>query len=91
MVNAMLVKSPGSVTQTELSDLEALANKCPLVDGNAVYQARALLCALSKDNLQFDENCDFESRSKAGRRTVETETGTEPQSISLFLILVKAT
>ena len=79
----MLMKSPASLTQTELSDLNTLANKCPLVDGKAVYQARALLCALSKDNLQFTENCEFESSTKARMRTVE-QAGVEPQTISLF-------
>lgn len=82
LINEALLKQAtgnGSFSATELTDLSQLANQCPLMYGTAVYQARALLCAIAKDQLVFNENCEVETKSrKAGSPEMDEE------QISLF-------
>ncbi len=83
LVNAALLKHmshAGSFAQSELDDLNTLANKCPLMHGPAVYQTRALLCALAKDNLVFTDNCEVDNKSRKALSTVTTVE----ESIHLF-------
>ena len=83
LVNAALLKhmtQAGSFTQPELDDLNILANKCPLMHGSSVYQARALLCALTKDNLIFNDNCNVDNKS----RKAFSNGNTVEESINLF-------
>jgi len=81
LINEALLKQAtgsSSLNATELADLNQLANQCPLVYGTAVYQARALLCALAKDQLVFTENCEFESKSRKG---INPDTNQESTSL----------
>lgn len=83
LVNDALIKQVAGnagFSAGELADLYQLANQCPLMYGTAVYQARALLCAIAKDQLIFNENCDVDSKGrKAGSLGID-----EAEQISLF-------
>ncbi len=46
-----------SFTNVEKNALYSIANKCPLSDGNAVYQSRAILCIASNSFIQFNDSC----------------------------------
>jgi hypothetical protein len=82
LINDALIKQASgnaNFSAGELADLTQLANQCPLIYGTSVYQARALLCALSKDQMVFNENCEVDSKSrKAGSK------GLEEEQISLY-------
>ena len=82
LINDALLKQAsgnGSLTNGELADLIQLANRCPLVEGTSVYQARALLCALFKEQLVFTENCEVDSKSRKAKTSV-----LEEEQISLY-------
>ncbi|MBS1638176.1 MAG: T9SS type A sorting domain-containing protein [Bacteroidetes bacterium] len=44
-------------TTDEINDLYALALKCPLTEGTAVYQARGLVSVLLNNSFEFTDNC----------------------------------
>jgi len=69
-----------TLTSTELSALETLANKCPYTDGIGVYQARTLLDYYTgKVTLYNDESCG----SHSGHRPVKhNETAQKSDTIS---------
>ncbi len=48
----------GVATPSDYATLQALANKCAYEDGNAVYQARALLNMIDYTNTIYIDNCD---------------------------------
>lgn len=68
LVNDALIKygiNPQSAfTQTDLDELMALANSCPLQQGNSVYQARSLMCVVLNSNINFDDACEFKSSER---------------------------
>ena len=54
-----------ALTQTDLDALIVLANKCPLYDGTAVYQARRAYYKVTlNDNMEFTEDCEFKAPIK---------------------------
>ncbi len=55
----------GVATPSDYATLQALANKCAYEDGNAVYQARALLNMVNFTNTIYIDSCD--GNNKAGR------------------------
>ena len=82
LINSALLKQAtgsGSFTSGELADLTQLANQCPLIGGTSVYQARALLCALFRDQLIFTENCEVDNKSRKAKTSV-----LEEEQISLY-------
>lgn len=47
----------GVMSSTDTSDLEGLANLCPMRDGYAVYMARTLQQIVSGDVIVYNDNC----------------------------------
>ncbi len=86
LVNAALLnalQNPGYVyTSSEISDLAGLAYKCPLKHGNAVYQARALLCRIYNDNILFGETCT--EADLLARKSTHTKTGVAVTDVTLY-------
>jgi hypothetical protein len=53
-----LLNATYNYSASDMSTLYGIAGKCPLSDGNAVYQARALLCYIEDRVIEFTDSCD---------------------------------
>jgi len=53
-----LLNANYNYSASDMSTLYGIAGKCPLSDGNAVYQARALLCYIEDRVIEFTDSCD---------------------------------
>lgn len=67
-----LLNSNYAYTTGQVLLIETIANKCPLNDGNAVYQARTLLQIIKEQFIEFTDSCDVEKPSGARVANVES-------------------
>jgi len=65
-----------TLTSTQLSTIRTLANKCPSWDGDAVYQARALMAIYDSAGTVYSDSC-----SSGGHHPGKRESDATPISI----------
>jgi hypothetical protein len=64
LLNKLLNNNYG-FTVSDVNTIASIANKCPLSDGNAVYQARTLLQIIKNQYMEFTDSCDADKPSVA--------------------------
>ena len=60
-----LLNDTYAYTASEVQLVETIANKCPLTDGNGVYQARTLLQIIKNQYIEFTDSCGADKPSVA--------------------------
>jgi hypothetical protein len=64
-VGTALEQNQQQLNSQLLNKFASIANKCPLSDGNAVYQARTLLQIIKNQYMEFTDSCDADKPSVA--------------------------
>lgn len=71
----------GTFSSTDSNSLAALALLCPHLDGNVVYQARALLRDVSKQYVVYYDNCSAGGQGGNSERKASSETVQQQYSL----------
>jgi hypothetical protein len=75
----------GVATASDYATLQALANMCAYENGNAVYQARALLNMINYTNTDYEDSCGTEKVSaRLGKITEEVGVSIENVTAKLY-------
>ncbi|MBS1635299.1 MAG: T9SS type A sorting domain-containing protein [Bacteroidetes bacterium] len=88
LLNRML-NANYSYSANDMTFLYTLAAKCPLEDGNAVYQARSLLNVILDQSIDFIDSCDAGGKTSVARIAQHDGNGNEyleqfPDNFILF-------
>jgi hypothetical protein len=82
-----LLNDTYAYTASEVQLVETIANKCPLTDGNGVYQARTLLQIIKNQYMEFTDSCDADKPNGARISLTDEEGNTDVEQFAeSFLI-----
>lgn len=71
-----LIYSQYQYSDSEVELVETIAHKCPLTDGNAVYQARTLLQTIKQQYMLFTDSCNSDKPNGARMEHTDDEGNT---------------
>lgn len=76
--------SEDDLSESDLTELQSLANLCPGTNGAIVYNARALYNVITKSVITYIENCDDEVSQRTGKSASGSLVSTYTWDVNLY-------
>lgn len=81
---SVIMKEVGSFSFTQEKTLQAIAAQCPLLGGNAVYRARALLAMMTGELISYKDSLNCSGSQSFSRPDLPTRAAIQTQVLQIF-------
>lgn len=84
VVNDLYLVYLAEADTSEIDTLEAIAAQCPLLGGNAVYRARALLAMMTGELISYKDSLNCSGSQSFSRPDLPTKAVIQTQTLQVF-------